>query len=200
MKTITTGEGGAIATNDSQLYQRLLLLRSHGITKDSKLLSENPGPWYYEMQNIGYNYRLTDLQAALGISQIKKLEKFKRRRRDIVEQYNKAFKKLNTITIPYEDLEVDSCFHLYVLKIDFEKIGKDRKQFMEELRQKNIGTQVHYIPVHTHPYYKKIFGYKWGDFPKAEEYYRQALSLPLYPAMTDEDVEYVIQSFKEIIG
>ncbi len=201
VKTITTGEGGAITTNDSELYERLLLLRNHGITKDNSKLSIEHSklgePWYHEMQILGFNYRLSDIHASIGISQLKKLDKFVKRRREIVKKYNKAFKDIDWLTIPYERPDVYSAFHLYVLQIDFEKIGKSRKQVMEELRLKNIGTQVHYIPVHTQPYYQENYGYKWGDYSVAEDYYEKALSIPLYPKMTDDDVYYVIE---KIIG
>lgn len=200
VKTITCGEGGAITTNDEKLYQKLLLLRSHGITKNPAELSQNPGPWYYEMQTLGYNYRLSDIQAALGISQMKKLDKFSKRRREIVSKYNIAFADLKNVAIPYEEDGLDSTFHLYILKIDFEKIGKTRSEVMEELKQKNIGTQVHYIPVHLQPYYQKQFGFKAGDYPISELYYEQALSLPLYPKLTDEEVSYIIKNIKTVLS
>lgn len=200
VKTITTGEGGAITTNDEKLYQKLLLLRSHGITKDLSLMSENPGPWYYEMQELGFNYRMTDVQAALGISQLKKLNSFVARRREIVAKYNAAFSGQENYFVPIEQEGNFSAFHLYVLQIDFTKIGKTRKQVMLELSEKNIGTQVHYIPVHLQPYYKERYNYKAGDFPVAEEYYKKCLSLPLYPKMTDEEVDYVIKSIKETLS
>lgn len=197
VKTITTGEGGAVTTNSKELYDKLLLLRSHGITKDPELLRDNPGPWYYEMQNCGYNYRITDVQAALGASQIKRLNEFKKRRNEIIEKYNRAFSGLEWLKRPFEDGH-DSCFHLYAVQIDFDMVGKPRAEVMEELKNKNIGTQVHYIPVHTQPYYRENFGYKWGDYPAAEDYYRKALSLPLYPLMKDEEAEYVIKSVREL--
>lgn len=196
VKTVTTGEGGVVTTNNKELYERLLLLRSHGITKDPDFLSMNPGPWYYEMQDLGYNYRMTDLQAALGLSQLSKLDEYKKRRIEIIEQYNRAFSYVTWIKTPLNDNE-KACFHLYVVKIDFERIGTSRAEVMIKLRRKKIGTQVHYIPVHTQPYYQKMYNYKWGDYPKAEEYYSQALSLPLYPRMSEEDVNYVID---EICG
>lgn len=197
VKTITTGEGGAITTNSKELYDKLVMLRSHGITKDPALLVENPGPWYYEMQDCGYNYRITDIQAALGTSQMRRLDDFKKRRNEIIAEYNKAFSGLDWIKIPAEDRS-DSCFHLYVVQMDFEKLGKNRAAVIEELKKKNIGTQVHYIPVHTQPYYKMNYGYKSGDYPVAENYYSKALSLPLYPKMTDEEVNLVIKSVREL--
>lgn len=192
VKTITTGEGGAITTNSEDLYELLLMLRSHGITKNEKYLSQNPGPWYYEMHHLGYNYRMTELQAALGITQLRKLNQFVKRRREIVSTYNDSFRDIEWITVPYEDSNVYSAFHLYVLQIDFEIINKSRKQVMNELFKKNIGTQVHYIPVYSQPYYKKIYKYDKQEYPKMEHYYQQALSIPLYPDMSDDEVNYVI--------
>ncbi len=198
VKTMTTGEGGAITTNNRELYNKLLSLRNHGNTKDPEHLENNPGPWYYEMHMLGFNYRLTDIQAALGISQLQKLEKFIERRREIVKRYDEAFQAIDWITTPFERKNVFSAFHLYVLQIDFNKIGTTRKDVMEELKEKNIGTQVHYIPVHTQPYYRTHFDYQRGDYPKAEKYYEKTLSIPLYPKMTDEEVEYVIENITRL--
>jgi len=185
VKTITAGEGGVITTGNKELYERLLLLRNHGITKS-------------EMRILGYNYRLSDIHASLGISQLKKLDKFVERRRELVKKYNEAFINIDWLATPYEKPGVYSAFHLYVLMIDFDKAGKSRRQVMEELKLKNIGTQVHYIPVHTQPYYQENFGYRQGDFPIAEKYYQHALSIPLYPRMVNDDVDYVIKSMVEL--
>ena len=200
VKTITTGEGGAITTNNRELYKKLLLLRSHGITKNPEELSQNPGPWYYEMQTLGYNNRMSDMQAALGVSQMKKLDQFKQKRREIVSLYNEAFKNIENIVIPPEQEKLNSAFHLYVLLIDYAKIGKTRAEVMEELKTNNIGTQVHYIPVHLQPFYKKNYMYKAGDFPIAEKYYDQCLSLPLYPKMTDEEISHVINKISSVLN
>ncbi|MCP4215612.1 MAG: UDP-4-amino-4,6-dideoxy-N-acetyl-beta-L-altrosamine transaminase [bacterium] len=202
VKTIATGEGGAITTNSKNLYDMLIKLRTHGITKEpSKLLNTEPdfvGPWYYEMHDLGFNYRMTDMQAALGCSQMKKIDTFAARRREIVDTYNAAFKNENWLTTPYERDGLSSAFHLYVLKIDFQTIGKTRTRVMEELKAKGIGTQVHYIPVHLQPYYRNNFGFKPGDFPEAEHYYSQCLSIPLYAKMSDEDVNRVIEAVKDL--
>ena len=193
VKSITTGEGGAVTTNNEMLYRRLSMLRSHGITKVPDLLSQNSGPWYYEQQELGYNFRITDLQCALGLSQLGKLDAFKARRNEIIVTYNQAFSGLANVHVPYNAEGLDSCFHLYVLQIDFGALGLDRAAVMKSLAEKGIGTQVHYIPVYTQPWYKKTYGYKWGDCPVAEAYYQKALSLPLYPKMSNDDVEKVIR-------
>ncbi len=195
VKTITTGEGGAITTNSKTLYQKLLLLRTHGINKNIK---NAPGPWYYEMQELGYNYRLTDMQAALGISQLKKLNYFTVRRQAIVARYNKAFSENEFIGTPVATNNELICYHLYVVKIDSEKLGKKRKQVVGELRKKGIYTQVHYIPIFRQPYYKKH--YKTKVLTESDVFYRRVLSLPLYPSMTDEDVTYVINQLNEVVS
>ena len=196
VKTITTGEGGAITTNSRELFERLLMLRSHGITKDVEKLSMNPGPWYYEMQDLGYNYRLTDMQAALGCTQLERLNNFKTRRRQIHKRYTKAFDEIPWLTVPQEPVNISSCFHLYVLLFDYDHIKKSRSEVMEELHAQNIGTQVHYIPVNQLPYYKRISGDKT---PNADAYYDQCLSIPLYPKMSDLDIEHVIAAIINLI-
>ncbi len=203
VKTITAGEGGAITTNNYELYERLVTLRNHGIIKNnSKFIIHNSkliGPWYYEMQELGFNYRLSDLHAALGLSQLGKLDKFKKRRNEIIAKYNKAFENIKWIDTPYQRKDVEPVFHLYVLKIDFAAIDRIRKEVMNFLRKQNIGTQVHYIPVHLQPYYKENYGYKEGDYPKAEAYYEKCLSIPLYPKMKNKDVEYVIENVMKLV-
>lgn len=199
VKTMTTGEGGAVTTNNLELYQKLLMLRSHGIVRDPTLLTAHPGPWYYEQQTLGFNYRLTDIQCALGSSQLKKLPAFRARRREIISQYDEYFASDPHIIRPFNPPGLESCRHLYVLNIDFASIKKDRKTVMEALVSRGVGTQVHYIPVHTQPWYQETFGYRVGDYPVAESYYAQALSIPLYPAMSDKDVAHVATSVKEVV-
>jgi UDP-4-amino-4,6-dideoxy-N-acetyl-beta-L-altrosamine transaminase len=198
VKTMTTGEGGAITTNNKDLYEKLMMLRSHGITKDPDRLERNDGPWYYEMHELGYNYRITDIQCALGISQLRKLDMFIDRRREIAAMYDAAFAGMEWLRPLREMPGNHSAWHLYVLKIDYDKIGKSRSEVMEILRERKIGTQVHYIPVHQQPYYKKNFGYEAGNYPRAEKFYQQILSIPLFPAMVKEEVDYVIEAIREL--
>ena len=194
VKTVTTGEGGAITTNDSALYQRLIRLRSHGITRDPQLLEKVPGPWYYEMTGLGSNYRLTDIQAALGVCQLQKLELFRARRQEIFQRYQDAFTGIPCITCPTVPNWKKVCLHLYVLQFDFESMGQTRQEFMSRLSSEGVGTQVHYIPVHLQPYFRDRFGTQPGDCPVAEAYYEKALSLPFFPKLTDAEVERVIQT------
>ena len=215
VKHITTGEGGAVLTNDKDLYKKLKLFRSHGITSDPEdfinkdlafpsddsrfTIHGSPNPWYYEQIDLGYNYRITDIQSALGLSQLKKIEAIRTRRREIVSRYNEAFSGMDHIQTPYESPGCDSNFHLYILLIDFAAIGIERSPFMLSLREKGIQTQVHYIPVHLQPFFQKHFGTTIGDCPKAEAYYERCLSLPLYPAMSDSDIGKVIYEIKNLI-
>jgi perosamine synthetase len=196
VKTITTGEGGAITTNSKELYERLILLRSHGITKEKHKLLKIPGSWYYEMQELGFNYRLTDMQAALGVSQLSRLDAFKARRREIVAQYNEAFLDTSWLQTPFEKESLLSCFHLYVLKIDFDSIKTSRAEVMSELGSKCVGTQVHYIPITHQPYYAQR---NQEVFSVTEEYYAQCLSIPLYPGMSKHDVDVVIEAVKGLL-
>ncbi len=185
VKHIATGEGGIFTTNNENLYKQLLNLRNHGITKDPEILEENHGGWYYEMINLGFNYRLTDIQAALGISQLEKARQGLEKRNVIINRYNEAFQNSGLI-LPKVD---ESCYHAYHLYIiQYEK----RKALYDHLRENNIFSQVHYIPVHLQPYYKKHFGWKNGDFPVAESYYEKCLSLPVYPSLTEEEQAHVI--------
>jgi len=200
VKHITTGEGGAITTNNKNLYEKLLRLRNHGMTKDPDLLRRNDAPWYYEMHELGYNYRITDFQCALGISQMKKLDSFIERRNIIAEKFNDEFNNIEEISIPFVTEKNKCSYHLYVIKINFPKIEKTRIEVINELKSNGIGTQVHYIPIHLQPYYQEKLGCKKGDFPIAEDYYERALTLPLFPKMSDEDVEDIINGVKKFIG
>lgn len=198
VKTITTGEGGMITTNSRIIYEKLKLLRTHGITKKFNKDFVSPGPWYYEMVDLGYNYRLTDFQAVLGLSQLKKLNKFIIKRRKIVEIYNNAFKNIDWIKTPNDINNDFITYHLYVIQINFEKIGKTRSEVMKILSDCGINTQVHYIPIHLQPYYRNVFGYKEGYCVNAENYYKNCLSLPLYPLMNQKDVLRVIKAVKNL--
>ena len=198
VKTVTGGEGGAVLTNSDELYEKLVLYRTHGITREANLLEREPhGPWYYEQVDLGYNYRLTDIQCALILSQLDKLELFQARRKEIVERYNQAFMEVPELFVQQEIPESDTTRHLYILRIRPEKLTIDRKGFFEALGAENICCNVHYIPVYYHPYYEKL-GYKKGICPNAEKLYDEILSLPLYYSLTDQDVEDVICAVKKI--
>jgi UDP-4-amino-4,6-dideoxy-N-acetyl-beta-L-altrosamine transaminase len=213
VKHITTGEGGVVLTNDDGLQKKLKLLRSHGITGDPEEFinhelafqtnngeaSREVNPWYYEQVDLGFNYRITDIQCALGLSQLRKLHQFRKRRREIVDKYNLAFRDMEFIRIPTEAKGCNSNFHLYVLLFDFEKRGMSRAQFMNILKDRGIQTQVHYIPVHFHSYYRRHFGTGPGDCPNAERYYQQCLSLPLHPSMSNMDVNHVLTVIGNIL-
>jgi len=200
VKLITTGEGGMVLTNNKELFEKLQIFRTHGITKDPKKMFKNEGGWYYEMQQLGYNYRITDFQCALGISQFKKLNGFVKRRREIIKKYNQAFKEYDEIIIPFEKSDVKSSYHLYMIQLKLKRLKVNRKKIFDALRAENIGVHVHYIPVHLQPYYKQIFDYKTGDFPIAEEFYSQALTLPLFPKMDENDVNDVIKAVEKVIS
>ncbi|MFJ8261821.1 UDP-4-amino-4,6-dideoxy-N-acetyl-beta-L-altrosamine transaminase [Rummeliibacillus sp. NPDC094406] len=193
VKPITTGEGGVIVTNNKEYYEKLLLFRGHGISHTP--YSEEQGGWYYEMIDLGYNYRMTDIQAALGISQMKKLDTFIGKRRELASIYTKKMENTDTLTAPYQLENTKSGWHLYSIQLDTEKLGKSRKKIFEEMRAANIGVHVHYIPVYWHPYYQSL-GYERGLCPKAEKWYENALTLPLHPKMSNEDVEEVLSYFK----
>lgn len=191
VKHIATGEGGAITTNNKELYEKVSLYRTHGITKDPALLQENHGGWYYEMQELGYNYRITEFQAALGISQLKRLDWSIARRNEIAKKYDEAFTN-TSIRTPFRAHNITHAFHLYIIQVD------KRKELYDFLRQHNIFSQVLYIPAHTMPYYK-TFGWKEGDMPVAENYYSKCLALPMFPTLTDEEQDWVIEKVKEFV-
>ena len=193
VKPITTGEGGMIMTDNEELYKRLVLFRSHGITRDNSMMTRNEGPWFYQQLDLGYNYRITDIQCALGCSQMRKLDKFLKRRRELVERYNNAFIECDNIVTPYQLPDTQSGWHLYIVQVK----NHDRKQVFETLRDKGIGVNVHYIPVYMHPYYRE-HGYKDVHCANAEEIYSHIISLPLYPGLTDEQQDYVIDTLKQL--
>ncbi|MDD5491128.1 MAG: UDP-4-amino-4,6-dideoxy-N-acetyl-beta-L-altrosamine transaminase [bacterium] len=195
VKHITTGEGGAVLTNDPEYYKRLLLFRNHGITKQDYRYKPD-GEWYYEMQELGYNYRITDMQAALGVSQLRKLDCFVKKRREIVDKYNKAFNKNGYFAVPYEKDSVLSSYHLYVIRIN-ETYTKLQARIFSELRKNGLGVQLHYIPLYRQPYYRQR-DFNASDYPEAEKYYRQAISLPLYPDLTAAQIQQVIKTVLKV--
>ena len=196
VKPVTTAEGGVIATNNEEYYEKLKLFRSHGITQTA--YAEEQGAWYYEMVNLGYNYRMTDLQAALGISQMHKLDSFIERRREIAALYDELLIDVSGVCIPFQLENTKSGWHLYSIQLDSNIISKSRRVIFEEMRGLNIGVHVHYIPVYWHPYYQQL-GYKKGICPKAEKWYEHALTLPIFPGMSDEDVVEVVRALKTVI-
>lgn len=199
VKTITGGEGGAVTTNIKEYYERLKLFRTHAITRDSDLMSTTEeGPWYYEQIDLGYNYRITDMQAALISSQMNRLEDFKARRKEIVKKYDNAFKNIDGIIVQRELEESDTCRHLYILRLDLKVLSCTRKEFFAAMCAENVQCQVHYVPVYWFPHYQNL-GYKKGLCPNAEALYNSMMSIPLYPLMTDEDVEDVIAAVKKVV-
>ena len=200
VKTVTGGEGGAITTNDEELFRKLRLLRTHGITRNaSEMAHPTDDPWYQEQICLGYNYRMTDFQAALLISQLNKLPAFSKRRKEIVKKYDEAFSKLPEIKVQREIPESDTTRHLYILRLDLDKLNCTRREFFDALEAENTVPQVHYIPVYWHSYYENL-GYKKGLCPNAESYYEESMSIPLYYSLTDEDVEDVIAAVKKVVA
>lgn len=198
VKIITTGEGGMVLTNSEELYKKLTLYRSHCITRDENLMTkEADGPWYYQQIGLGLNYRMTELQAALGLSQLAKVDKFVARRRQLAERYNELLKDL-PLKLPYQNTDTDSSWHLYIVRVDFNKGKKTKKQIFAEMKAKGVCLNLHYIPVHTQPYYQNL-GFKNGDFPVSEKYYEEVFTLPLYYSLTDEQQEYVVSALKEVL-
>ena len=198
VKIITTAEGGAALTNSSVLAEKLMLLRSHGITRDPAHMTREPdGPWYYQQIALGFNYRMTELQAALGISQMQRLDQFVARRHDLAHRYNKLLADL-PLTTPWQNPDGYSGLHLYVIRLQLENIKKTHRQIFEELREQAIGVNLHYIPVHLQPFYKDM-GFCNGDFPQAECYYQQAISLPMYHTLTEEQQDSVVQAVTDAL-
>lgn len=196
VKIVTTAEGGAALTNNRALADRMELLRSHGITRNEQLMvGESDGPWYYQQVELGLNYRLTELQAALGLSQMARLEGFLARRHAVAERYNILLENLPVVT-PFQHMDSYSALHLYPIKLNLDMISKSRRGVFEGMRARGIGVNVHYIPVHTQPYYQQR-GFKAGDFPVAEGYYSEAITLPLYPGLTIEQQDHVVSCLRE---
>ena len=199
VKIITTAEGGMALTNDDQLAERMSLYRSHGVTRDSSLMTDEPdGPWYYQQVELGYNYRMTELQAALGISQMERLDAFVARRHVLANRYDSLLQGL-PVTIPWQHVSSYSGYHLYVIRLQLDKIVKTYRQVFEGLREEGIGVNLHYIPVHTQPYYQNM-GFKKNDFPKAECYYSEAISLPLYQGLSLSEQNTVVEKLRGVLS
>ena len=197
VKIVTTAEGGMAVTNDAQLAEKLGLLRSHGITRDAHLMTEPMhGPWYYQQVDLGFNYRLTDLQAALGVSQMRRLDAYVAKRHELAQRYDEMLKEL-PVTTPWQHQDSYSGLHLYVIRLQLDKIKKTRLEVFEGMRAAGVLVNLHYIPVHIQPYYKAM-GFKAGQFPQAEQYYREAISIPMFPKMSEEQQEKVVLSLSRI--
>lgn len=198
VKIITTAEGGMALTNDVELANKMALLRSHGITRDPQLMThEADGPWYYQQIDIGFNYRMTELQAALGISQMDRLDQYIARRHQLAARYNDLLAAL-PVSVPWQHADSYSGLHLYVITLQLGKITKTHREVFESLREQGIGVNVHYIPVHTQPYYERM-GFKPEDFPLAQDYYRQAISIPMFQTMTDEQQDLVVAAIAKAL-
>ena len=198
VKIITTAEGGLALTNDETLAEKMNLHRSHGITRDTNLMTHEPdGPWYYQQVELGFNYRMTELQAALGISQMQRLDEFVAQRHALAERYNQLLTDL-PLTLPWQHSDSYSGLHLYVIRLQLDKLSKSHRQVFEELRAAGIGVNLHYIPVHMQPYYQDM-GFKTGDFPAAERYYDEAISLPMFSTMTEEQQGEVVRVLKKVL-
>ena len=200
VKHITTGEGGAVLTNDSEIDEKVRCLRNHGMTKVPLQLEKNDGPWYYEMHEMGFNYRITDFQCALGSNQLRKLDKFVNKRREITKMYDESFSNMDNLKIPENQNSVEHAYHLYPLQINFEKLPITKPEFFYKMKQVGINLQVHYIPVHLQPFYRKQYGFKEGDYPVSESFYRNEVSLPIYHDLSTEDISLVVNNLLENIS
>lgn len=199
VKIITTGEGGIITTNRKDLYDKLIRLRSHGITREQELMTQpSEGPWYYQQIELGFNYRMTDIQAALGWSQMKRLDEYVTRRNQLVENYRQLLQPL-PIRLPTVIQDAYSAFHLYVIRLKTDRIKKSHKEVFTELRNAGVGVNLHYIPVHTQPYYRNL-GFKSGDFPVAEKYYSEAISLPMFYDLTEQQQRFIANTLNDILS
>lgn len=198
VKIVTTGEGGMVLTNDAALYEKLRLYRSHGITRDPRYMThESDGPWYYQQIALGFNYRMTDMQAALGCSQMDRLDEFVARRRALAARYDTLLQGLPVVT-PYVMTEAHPSWHIYIIRINHEQIGKTKQQVFEEMKKRGIALNLHYIPVHRQPYYEKL-GFHRGDFIQSEKYYEEAFTLPLFYELTDEQQNYIVESLRNVL-
>lgn len=198
VKIVTTAEGGMAVTNDPRLADQLNLLRSHGITRDNSFMNKPAdGPWYYQQIELGYNYRMTDMQAALGVSQMQRLDEYVTKRHELAERYNKMLKDL-PITLPWQSEDSYSGLHLYVIRLQLDKISKTHLEVFNGMREAGILVNLHYIPVHLQPYYQEM-GFEEGQFPEAEQYYKEAISLPMFPTMTEEQQNQVVSTLKELL-
>ncbi|MCY7978132.1 UDP-4-amino-4,6-dideoxy-N-acetyl-beta-L-altrosamine transaminase [Bacillus inaquosorum] len=198
VKHITTGEGGMITTNNRTYYEKLLQFRSHGITRDSKKLSQDHGSWYYEMHFLGFNYRMTDIQASLGISQLKKVDDFIETRNHLARIYNEKLKTISHIHLPSQDAASTSSWHLYIINLKLDQLKGNRDDIFNAMQQENIGVNVHYIPVYLHPYYQRL-GYQAGICPNAENLYKGIITLPLFQSMNERDADDVIKALKKVV-
>ncbi|HUW95229.1 MAG TPA: DegT/DnrJ/EryC1/StrS aminotransferase family protein, partial [Anaerolineae bacterium] len=199
-KNLTTGEGGMICTEDEDLAEKTRILRLHGISQDAWKRYSDKGSWYYEVQLPGYKYNMTDIQASLGLHQLARQEEFLRVRERYARVYTEAFADLPEIRAPFVKDHVRHAWHLYIVQLNLERLTIDRGQFIEALRGENVGTSVHFIPLHLHPFYQQEYGFKEGDYPVAEAAYEGIVSLPLYPRMTEEDVDDVVRAVKKVIS
>jgi perosamine synthetase len=199
VKHITTGEGGMVTTNSPQFAETLRRFRNHGISSDARQ-RQSAGQWHYEMVLLGFNYRLPDIVCALGIEQLKKLNANLARRREIAAVYASAFREMPGVIPPAVRAGVNPAWHLYPIRLDLEKLTADRAQIFRALRAENIGVNVHYIPVHLHPYYRERFGYKGGEFPVAEDAYARLISLPMFHSMSDQDVDDVLRAMTKVLS
>ncbi|MFC2742125.1 MAG: UDP-4-amino-4,6-dideoxy-N-acetyl-beta-L-altrosamine transaminase [Selenomonas artemidis] len=198
VKIVTTGEGGMVLTNNRDLYEKLTLYRSHGITRDpEKMTHAADGAWYYQQIDLGYNYRMTDLQAALGCSQMQRLDKFVARRRELAARYDELLREM-PLTTPYVMETAEPSWHIYVVRLDFARITKTKEQIFSEMKERGIVLNLHYIPVHLQPYYEQL-GFAKGDFPHSEAYYEEALTLPLYYDLTDAQQDEIIAALREVL-
>lgn len=198
VKIITTAEGGMALTNDAVLAERMALLRSHGITREpSKMTHESDGPWYYQQIDLGFNYRMTELQAALGVTQLERLDRYVARRHELARRYDQLLAGL-PVTTPWQHPDSYSGLHLYVIRLQLETLRSSHRQVFESLREQGIGVNLHYIPVHTQPYYQRM-GFQAGDFPEAERYYREAISLPMFQTMTEQQQDKVVGILREVL-